>query len=149
MSDRIRSARESKDWTQTDLANHAGVSTASVTRLERGLAPEDGEAAKKVMAALGLSVDHSLSGQASTSPERGPTMPSTMGQMIGRLQLPAGTEDYYTEVLQLALEREEPAAVFLDLAKARTEAPPDARSGWWMRRFLTAVERERTKSARK
>lgn len=151
MKDQIKAARERAGLNQVELATKAGVSPASVTRLERGLAPEDGDAARKVLRALGLSSGHILAtGQngASTTPEPGANMQSTMAQMVGSLQLPAGAEDYYSEMLQLALERGEVAEVFKDLAQARSEAPPDAKAGWWMRRFLAAVDRSKTSSKR-
>lgn len=37
IADRIRALRESKGWTQEDLANEAGIGTATVSRLERGI----------------------------------------------------------------------------------------------------------------
>lgn len=153
MKDNVRAAREARGWSQVELATKAGVSPASVTRIERGLAPEDGDSAKKVLAALGLSHGgRSLSAAQNSSVTTEPaqaTLPSTMAQMVGSLQLPAGAEDYYTEMVQLALERGEAGEVFKELAKARVEAPPDARAGWWMRRFFAAIERAKQASSRK
>lgn len=37
LADRIRTLRESKGWTQEDLAHEAGIGTATVSRLERGI----------------------------------------------------------------------------------------------------------------
>lgn len=144
MGDQVREAREAMGLTQEQLAHEAKVSVSTVTRLERGVAPEDGDGAKKVLRALGLSGGHSLSGgqkRAVTTQGASATMPSTMAQMIGRLQVPAGSEDYYTEVTQIALERGAPGDVFKELAQARVEAPADARTGWWMRRLMDAMDR--------
>lgn len=63
-----------------------------------------------------------------------------MGQMIGRAQFSATSEDYYSELVELALERKDPAPVFLDLARARTEAPVDAGARWWLSRYFAAVD---------
>lgn len=139
--DVFRRAREAQSLTQAELAHQAKVSPASVHRLEKGKSPNDGDVAKKVGAALGLDIGRSLSGRRSTEPENTDNLPSSMGQMIGRMQLPATAQDYYEAVLELAIERKDPADVFRDLALARSEAPADAGIGWWMRRYLAAVDR--------
>ena len=68
-------------------------------------------------------------------------MASTMAQMVGRLQVPAGSEDYYMEMMQVAERMGAPAEVFRDLWKAWSEAPADARSGWWTERLMTSMQR--------
>jgi transcriptional regulator with XRE-family HTH domain len=136
----IRLAREARGWTQQELAHKAGVSNASVYRLERRPIPE-GDAADKVFRALGLSA----SAVASTSSAQGLNLPSNMGQMIGRLQLPMGVDDFYLAALEVARERKASDAVLGDLARARDEAPPDAGIAWWMRRVVNALERTHRK----
>jgi transcriptional regulator with XRE-family HTH domain len=53
---RIRKARVARDWTQIELAEHAGVSRPTVARVERG---DDISTATlaKVAGALGLRVE--------------------------------------------------------------------------------------------
>lgn len=138
--DRVRKERERRRWSQAKLAEEARGAPASVYRLEKGGAPEDGDVGIAVKAAFGWDGGQDLSGGRSTTVESSPTLPSTMGQMIGRLQIPAGVEDYYQTMLEIALERNDDAEVFRALAKARNEAPPGAGSGWWMRRYLAARE---------
>lgn len=60
IADKIYEARASLDWTQRELAEHAGVSRPTVARIERG---DDVSTATlaKVAAALGLKVELSAS----------------------------------------------------------------------------------------
>ena len=140
-ADTVKEERAKRRWSQAQLATEAGVSPASVYRLESGESPEDGDVAVKVRRALGLSHGPSLSAGQSTQAENSATLPSTMGQLIGRVQYPAGVEDYYQTVLEVALEQKDAPEVFKDLAEARSEAPPGAGMGWWMRRYLAAKRR--------
>lgn len=87
---------------------------------------------------MGMDGGQRLSGGPLKESESGATLPSTMGQMIGRLQLPAGVEDYYQTMLEIALEQNDAPEVFRALAIARNEAPPGAGSGWWMHKYLAA-----------
>lgn len=97
--------------------------------------------AEAVRSALGLSGGQSASAALLKTGETHATLPTTMGQMIGRLQLPAGIEDYYQTMLEIALEQKDPGDVFRELAQARAEAPADAGAGWWVRRYLAAKTR--------
>lgn len=139
--DVVKRERERRRWSQAKLAEEAGVSPASIYRLESGNSPEDGDVAVKVRHALGLDGGPSLSAPASTAAGNGATLPSTMGQLVGRVQYPAGVEDYYQTVLEVALEQKDAPEVFKDLAEARSEAPAGAGMGWWMRRYLAAKKR--------
>ena len=140
-ADTVRKERARRRWSQAKLAEEAKVAPASIYRLEKGEAPDDGHVAEAVRAALGLSGGQFLSAPPLKTAETGATLPSTMGQMIGRLQLPAGVEDYYQTMLEIALEQQDPAEVFRELAKARAEAPAEAGAGWWVRKYLAAKGR--------
>lgn len=97
----------------------------------------EGDAAEKVIRALGLSP----SAVDSTVPAQGRNLPSNMGQMVGRLQLPTGVDDFYLAALEVARERKAPDSVMADLVRARDEAPVDAGIAWWMRRVVNALDR--------
>jgi len=139
--DVVKKERARRRWSQAKLAEEAGVSPASIYRLESGESPEDGDVAVKVRHALGMGDGHSLPASPSTAQENGATLPSAMGQLIGRVQYPAGVEDHYQTLLKVALEEKDAPTVFKELAEARSEAPPGAGFGWWMRRYLAAKKR--------
>ncbi|GAC1544183.1 MAG: hypothetical protein NVS3B10_31850 [Polyangiales bacterium] len=146
VGDRVQTLRRERGWTQLDLAAEARVSPSTVYRVEAGEAPLDGPAALLVLSVFGLDGGRSLSASPSTMRSDKPTLASNMGQMIGRLQLPAGVDDFYSELLKLAIERDDPPHVFKALAEARGAAPADAGLGWWMKTYLDAAENEPPRS---
>lgn len=54
---RIRAARERKDWRQEDLAQESGIARANIARLERGNQIPKVATLRRVANALGLEVD--------------------------------------------------------------------------------------------
>ncbi|TWP30213.1 XRE family transcriptional regulator [Apibacter muscae] len=53
----IANLRDSKNWSQTDLANHSGVSRVMIGKYERGEAIPSIDAAKKIADAFMVSLD--------------------------------------------------------------------------------------------
>ena len=57
LGDRVRSAREAKDWTPAQLATISGVSRSMILRIETGERSVTLETACKISKALGISLD--------------------------------------------------------------------------------------------
>jgi transcriptional regulator with XRE-family HTH domain len=57
MASRIRELREKRGWTQTDLAEQAGLQQSTVSKLERRPGLGDRATFEKIAAALGVSAD--------------------------------------------------------------------------------------------
>jgi transcriptional regulator with XRE-family HTH domain len=65
----LRLARECRGWTQTELAQAAGMRQVQVSRLERGLRQPRLETARKLADALDTSVDRLFPSDGSTPAE--------------------------------------------------------------------------------
>lgn len=57
IADRIRALRESKGWTQEDLAEEAGIGPATVSRLERGVIEPRVETLRALCEAFDVTAD--------------------------------------------------------------------------------------------
>jgi HTH-type transcriptional regulator / antitoxin HipB len=53
---RVREARETKGWKQSELAEHAGLSQQAISFVERGLVRPTDETRESIAQALNLSV---------------------------------------------------------------------------------------------
>jgi transcriptional regulator with XRE-family HTH domain len=62
VGDRVRAARIARGWTQVDLAYHARLSAAEVSRVETGRTRPYPRQAERIARALGLSV-HDVFGE--------------------------------------------------------------------------------------
>ena len=59
-TDRIRTLRESRGWTQTDLADHTGLSKGQIYRIEKGKSETSAETITKIAEALEVRPDYLL-----------------------------------------------------------------------------------------
>lgn len=143
---RIRDERRRLNWTQQRLANEAGVSLASIQRAEKDAAEMDGKVLSRISQALNLG-GQPLSAPSSTAVEKGATVPSTLAQMVGTMQVPVTAADPYLVLVELAVERKDPPEVFEKLAQARRNAPPGSDYAYWLRLYMSAVDE--AKAARK
>lgn len=67
---RIADLRKAKNWTQADLANAAGVSQGTVSRMERGeIRAAWSDSLPRIAEALGTTIDYLKGGDAIASPD--------------------------------------------------------------------------------
>lgn len=67
---RIRRAREERDWTQTELANRADIPVSYVNKVEHGrISAPSGEYVGKIAAVLGWTTDDLIHGRVPPSDE--------------------------------------------------------------------------------
>ena len=126
-------------WTQQRLANEAGVALASVQRAEKDAAEMDGKVLSRISQALNRG-GQPLSAPSSTSEAKGATVPTTLAQMVGTMQVPVSAADPYLVLVELAVERKDPPEVFEKLAQARRNAPPGSDYAYWLRLYMSAVD---------
>lgn len=78
MALRVREARESKGWTQDDLARAAGVRPMTISRIERGAIKESPglDVMRGIARACGVSLDWLVDGLGEPPPQRDMEPPS-------------------------------------------------------------------------
>lgn len=132
----VRIARKLRGWSAEQLAHLAGVSRATVDRIERGQASDEDEAPQAVLAALGMHGQsiHPAAFLADATKHGAAHEVKTVLELSGGRQ----PTDYMGALIAIAKQRNEPDSVILHLASGVAEAPPNAGMTWWFARYLDA-----------
>lgn len=100
LGERIRRLRQEKGWTQRELATHAGLKPAGLSKYELGIYQPSLATVKAIADALGTTADHLLGG---SGPET--DADTRLKSLLSRLgELPAEPRHAIAEILDALLK---------------------------------------------